>query len=445
MNNHLSRLFILAAVVFVFAADVLAASENMVFTPVTAESQLRDSDQIVVVCRDYAQGLSRFSEDKGIKACSILKQTDGSIADVDADSLCVLTIRRQQNGWRMQREDGQCLWTSDGSQEELVFYPSTSYYRNHVNTATLDFDAAGNCNILFRKGNFRHYIKYTPTGARFGSYPTAFSVKHVQIFRRLRNSSIVDELTLRDSGGNSQLLTGGMDMRIRTTIIDRTFAADGGYYTLCLPIPLTTADMNGAFGGAVFYEFSSVESVGDNVVKFHFRRVDKTEAGVPYLMRPLNGATSYDIIAPHIGNKMILATEPVSVSHALEGWRYTFVGTFDPVALPADGRIRFLGRNGLRLVTPNRDGNLPGLRAYFQLPDSLPSTAFDAGNEGVSYIVAIDGEPSGNATGVIRLQSDDVRHESAIIYNICGQHVATPLGHLSNGVYVVGGRKILYK
>ena len=445
MNNLLSRFFLLLVAAFCVAASVLAASDDAVFMPVTAESQLRDSDQIVVVSRDYCQGMSRFPDGKGIKACRVLLQGDGSLVGVDADSLCVLTVRRQQNGWRMQREDGQCLWTSDGSQEELVFYPSTSYYRNHVNTATLDFDETGNCDILFRKGNYKHYIKYTPTGERFGSYPTALSVKRVQIFRRLRNSSIVDELTLRDSGGNRQLLADGMDMRVRTAIIDRTFAADGGYYTLCLPISLSSADLENAFGGASFYGFTSVENAGDNVVRFRFSRVSHTEAGVPYLMCPLSGTSSVDIIAPRVSDKMILATEPATISHSLDGWRYSFVGTFDPVLLPAEGSIRFLGGNGLRLVTPNCDGNLPGLRAYFQLPDASPSTAFDADNEGVSYVVAIDDALSGDATGIIRPQDNAARRATTTIYNMCGQRMATPLEHLPKGIYVVDGRKTIRK
>ena len=159
--------------------------------------------------------------------------------------------------------------------------------------------------------------------------------------------------------------------------IDRTFRADGGCYTLCLPFGLTESDIRTAFPGMLFKQLQNVEEVDDDNVVYHFLSVKSTVAGEPYLVQFLNGVKK-DVVKPVVKNKFILAAEPTTLTANLSSGSFKFVGTYDPVLLPADGHYRFVGADGKQLVTPNAEGNLKGLRAYFFMPSLYDNCKYDS-------------------------------------------------------------------
>lgn len=80
--------------------------------------------------------------------------------------------------------------------------------------------------------------------------------KYVYIYK-----SITPSLTLETSKSLSETvkdkdITGKVIPSIK---IDRSFDADGGWYSICLPFSLTADDINKQFKGAEFQEFNGVE------------------------------------------------------------------------------------------------------------------------------------------------------------------------------------------
>lgn len=413
------------------------AAEGDVFVFVDDESLLQSDDEVIILNRDASMAMSSYAVATYLKACMVQPGDDGKTVAALSDSLCIMKLQKSSGGWTLRDVDGRLLVVRDGSSELLELSAKT---QNRMCVAKLEFAANGDCLMSFGK---QHYVKFRGDD-RFGSYPNRNSVHPIQIYRKLRTNAVVGEMSLGEAGGNESLLAGNADMRVRTLTVGRTFVADGGFYTICLPVEVCEREVDDVFGGAEFYEFKSVESNGDgNSVLFHFARVQSLEAGKPYIMKPVA-----DVVAPQLHDKLLLATVPLQTQCSLNGWKYAFVGTFDPVALSANGRTRFLGSSGLVLSTPNRDGSLQGLRGYFLLPDALPSVGFDVPQSGAKYSIALDGDCNVDGeTACISVPAGSVADNMLgnAVYNVCGQRMSVAADRLPKGLYIVGGRKIIVR
>ena len=211
----------------------------------------------------------------------------------------------------------------------------------------------------------------------------------MQIYRRLVNAVVVESLTFGESGGNADIASYYQDAYVHNVTIDRTFRADGGCYTLCLPFGLTESDIRTAFPGMQFKQLQDVEEVDNENVVYHFLTVKSTVAGEPYLVQFLNGVTK-DVVKPVVKNKFILAAEPATLTGKISSGSFKFVGTYDPILLPADGHYRFVGADGKQLVTPNAEGNFKGLRAYFFMPSLYDNCKYDSNGKPRSVRISMD-------------------------------------------------------
>lgn len=178
----------------------------------------------------------------------------------------------------------------------------------------------------------------------------------------------------------------------------------------------------------------------------HFEPVDHTSAGEPYLMKPL-AQDDAGIIAPVLSEKIITTDTPQTITKTHTDVSVSFIGTFDPVLLPAKGIIRFVGSSGLRLVTPNAEGCLKGLRAYFKLEDAMLSTNFEAEAAKLSAILVLDDINGGDTTGALSIESAPASNTKSAdaIYNMVGQRLAVDSRSLPKGLYVVGGKKMVVR
>ena len=430
------------SVAFFFVAFMLgcmdcSAAVDDVFLLVTGGSSLHDGDEVVIVNSDNSVGMSAFQGNRYVKACRMnVDVTEGTAAAL-TDSLCLLKLEKAQGGWKLARGDGKYLVVLDSSSENLYFGADDN---RNISVASFSFGDSGDCLMDFRK----HYVKFTKSGGgRFGSYSSPKSVLPIQLYRKLKNPTVYDVLTLHESGGNAQVLSEAMDARAKTVVIDRRFVGDGGFYTICLPVELTENDLLASFPGAAFYCFSSVAADGDASIVFHFKKVSRVAAGEPCIMRLADGS---EIETPRLYNKIVMAEEPGSVSVQLGGWRYSFIGTFDPVMLDATGAIRFLGSSGKCLVTPNKEGYLSGLRCYFSIPDPSKATGMSVPASGQQYVVALDDTGDGGMqTSAGAMRKQDTVPSQNIIYNIGGERINNVAGQLPHGLYIIGGRKVVRK
>lgn len=263
---------------------------------------------------------------------------------------------------------------------------------------------------------------------------------YVYIYKQLP-LSITSSLTLETSKSLSETvkdkdITGKVIPSIK---IDRSFDADGGWYTICLPFSLTADDIKNQFKRAVFQGFDGVEQQ-DKTINLKFKKVTTTEAGKPYLIKPTENITAADLT---FNNKLIEQTTPVDVSYMLDSdanKTFTFKGVFSPFTANseelADKNIKFLsGEKGLDLVSPNGTGTMKCYRAYFVFP-------------GEKVIVETEAKITNHdeATAVQPVKSQEAETEH-VVFSISGQKVAKVknASQLPKGVYIINKKRIMVK
>lgn len=253
--------------------------------------------------------------------------------------------------------------------------------------------------------------------------------------------SITPSLTLETSKSLSETvkdkdITGKVIPSIK---IDRSFVADGGWYSICLPFSLTEADIKNQFKGAVFQGFNGVEQQ-DKTINLKFKRVTTTEAGKPYLIKPTENITAADLT---FNNKLIEQTTPVDVNHKLDSdanKTFTFKGVFSPFTANSEElaykNIKFLsGIKGLDLVSPNGTGTMRCYRAYFVFP----------GKKGIVETEAkITNHDEATAVQPVKRQEAETEH---VVFSISGQKVAKVknASQLPKGVYIINKKRIMVK
>lgn len=263
---------------------------------------------------------------------------------------------------------------------------------------------------------------------------------YVYIYKQLP-LSITSSLTLETSKSLSETvkdkdITGKVIPNIK---IDRRFDADGGWYSICLPFSLTADDIKNQFKRAVFQGFDGVEQQ-DKTINLKFKKVTTTEAGKPYLIKPIEDITAADLT---FNNKQIEQTTPVDVSYKLDSdanKTFTFKGVFSPFTADseelADKNIKFLsGEKGLDLVSPNGTGTMKCYRAYFVFPGKKVIVETKA---------KITNHDEATAVQPVKRQEAETEH---VVFSISGQKVAKVknASQLPKGVYIINKKRIMVK
>ena len=259
--------------------------------------------------------------------------------------------------------------------------------------------------------------------------------KYVYIYK-----SITPSLTLETSKSLSETVKDkDITGKVPSIKIDRSFVADGGWYSICLPFSLTADDINKQFKGAEFQDFNGVEQQ-DKTINLKFKKVTTTEAGKPYLIKPKKDITAADLT---FINKLIEQTTPVDVNHKLDSdanKTFTFKGVFSTFTANseelADKNIKFLsGEKGLDLVSPNGTGTMKCYRAYFVFP----------GKKGIVETEAkITNHDEATAVQPVKRQEAETEH---VVFSISGQKVAKVknASQLPKGVYIINKKRIMVK
>lgn len=259
--------------------------------------------------------------------------------------------------------------------------------------------------------------------------------KYVYIYK-----SITPSLTLETSKSLSETVKDkDITGKVPSIKIDRSFVADGGWYSICLPFSLTADDINKQFKDAEFQEFNGVEQQ-DKTINLKFKKVTTTEAGKPYLIKPKKDITAADLT---FINKLIEQTTPVDVNHKLgsdANKTFTFKGVFSPFTTNseelADKNIKFLsGEKGLDLVSPNGTGTMKCYRAYFVFPGKKGNVETEA---------KITNHDEATAVQPVKRQEAETEH---VVFSISGQKVAKVknASQLPKGVYIINKKRIMVK
>ncbi|MCI6764545.1 MAG: hypothetical protein MR592_01215 [Prevotella sp.] len=259
--------------------------------------------------------------------------------------------------------------------------------------------------------------------------------KYVYIYK-----SITPSLTLETSKSLSETVKDkDITGKVPSIKIDRSFIADGGWYTICLPFSLTEDDIKKQFKCAEFQGFDGVDQQ-DKTINLKFKKVTTTKAGKPYLIKPIKDITAADLT---FINKQIEQTTPVDVSYMLESdanKTFTFKGVFSPFTADseelADKNIKFLsGVKGLDLVSPNGTGTMKCYRAYFVFPGKKSIVETEA---------KITNHDEATAVQPVKRQEAETEH---VVFSISGQKMGKVknASQLPKGVYIINKKRIMVK
>ncbi len=429
-TRMMTIILLLAALV----SNVRAVADGN-FQWATSADVLADGDTVVVVCRDSSVamgGLDKYGRFVSVPASF---SDDGEIVQFAADGTLLLRLKKYAKYWMLQTLDGKWIMAKKGNNYNLEMKDSKS--DDKLDNVALGFDDDGNALVDFKEGYYSR-LKYNGNSEWFARYADDSPYSSIQIYRKCSRAAVVDTLVLGDFTDNAAMAALCIGAKVKTTVIDRTFVADGGCYSLCLPFSLTADDIATAFKGAAFYQFATV-SVSDNRATFGFRKVEKTNAGTPYIMVPRTDGAG-DIVCPELVGKRIQASEAQSVTYVLKGNTYAFQGVFNATPLPADGSVRFVSRDGKRLVTPNAEGSLRGLRAYFALPDATFEGQFSDSGATPQLLVSLGDVITAVGDRLVMTQSQSAQHP---VYGIDGRCIGWAVGQGRTGVHVSKGRLVV--
>ena len=415
----MKRLYALFLMFSLCLLQAFAESDNQ-FCLVTNASQLHVGDEVVIVSRNHCAAISKYEASPYIKSCHVDVLQNGAVVEVNNDSVAVFVMEKSGSSWSFKNEEKGWLWASTRVSYELSF--SSDKPKAKSNMAEVVVNADGNAIIEFGVKNYK-YLKYNSKG-KFGCYMYDDSQDHVQIYRRVRR---IASLTLSEDADNTTALKEASGCLVESVCLERTFVADGGFYSLCLPFSLNYDDLSQSLPGVAVMRLVRAISKESDKVEFSFSRVREIIAGEPYIIKVEGG----DIIDPVFFNREIEAAEPKVVTVSVNDDSYDFKGTFSPKTLPANGITRFVSSDGTRLVTPNGEGQLKAMRAYFVLPDVKFSTGLAGSAAQKVYSVSVE-----TSIGAPTITSDPT-----VAYDLSGRKTSSR----SKGIIIVDGKKILNK
>lgn len=413
------------------------ANTSNVYKLVTKVSELTDDGTLFIIAnKDSKKALCKnfYNLNKNVDNLEEM-QPYGDFFIIN-DKIATFKLNIIKSGYRFQLEPYE-----NPDQGFLSCINKNRFWLQSIGKATMTIK------IMNKEGNVKVKRTETPYSFLEINYENNnliqfedYHYKGVYIYKQLP-LSITPSLTLETSKSLSETvkdkdITGKVIPSIK---IDRSFVADGGWYTICLPFSLTKDDIKKQFKGAVFQGFNGVEQQ-DKTINLKFKKVTTTEAGKPYLIKPIENITAADLT---FINKQIEQTTPVDVSYKLgsdANKTFTFKGVFSPFTADseelADKNIKFLsGKKGLDLVSPNGLGTMKCYRAYFVFPSKKGNVETEA---------KITNHDEATAVQPVKRQEAETEH---VVFSISGQKVGKVknASQLPKGVYIINKKRIMVK
>ena len=419
---RLTKKSILSAMMWIAVLPCMGESGDK-YELVTNLDQLTHESEIIICSTKNKTALAKkFEETKSDNTTAI--EFDGPLA-VENENVAVFKFSKDKTACNLRfiaASKRTKIYLCSNTNDTYLFLASIK----EDSKLTITFDGI-NAKIK-HKDNVMRSTKIGNT-FNFGSDEEEYTV---QIYKKMQPT--IESLTLNPQKSWEET-TNGKDLKgkcVKTVKMERAFIADGGWYTICLPFSLSANEISTLFHGAKFQEFSGISTNGTtNGIELNFKSVTATEAGKPYLMKPVQDISMEDMT---FEKKVIEVTAPVAVTHKSEdGKEFTFTGIFDPTAIIGPQYRILSGANGTELRIPG-SGTMAGFRAYFVMPTDLTS-------EQTSTTKVCMG-PS-EATAISQIRTDAGTHGK--VYNMYGQFVSKDPTRLAPGLYIIDGKKTIIK
>lgn len=425
-------------------SDAPDQQEEQLFVRVNDASQLADGDVVVIGNAANHALMSTQEEKKRRKAISATFDEDGRPTVPDGAQL--ITLSRRSKGWMLKVDDTHCLAATNSSTQELKTVTTSS---KELTTAKIDIDPlTGDAQIEFngsRANNTCLRFSSTSSVGFFQCYSSPYSVKPVQIYRRvLRVGPLhlyADPSSESEVDDNATQLSRANGHLAESITLHRTFSADGGWYTLCLPFALTPSDIATTLQGAVVERLSSAGRAEDGAPLLSFKRTNAVAAGQPFIMKP--SATLTD---PVFSSRDIVASEPTPVTKTIAASAthgqtdIQMCGTYVPTPLLGTA-YRFLNSSGTRLSVPNGEGELKPFRAFFIFSDDADAAAAVVNHIDDSTPSAISTPFAGGKTIGSKTTGASNKEKATSVYDLLGRKVSKTQPSHSPRIVIMNGRK----
>lgn len=425
-------------------SDAPDQQEEQLFVRVNDASQLADGDVVVIGNAANHALMSTQEEKKRRKAISATFDEDGRPTVPDGAQL--ITLSRRSKGWMLKVDDTHCLAATNSSTQELKTVTTSS---KELTTAKIDIDPlTGDAQIEFngsRANNTCLRFSSTSSVGFFQCYSSPYSVKPVQIYRRvLRVGPLhlyADPSSESETDDNATQLSRANGHLAESITLHRTFSADGGWYTLCLPFALTSSDIATTLQGAVVERLSSAGRAEDGAPLLSFKRTDAVAAGQPFIMKP--SATLTD---PVFSSRDIVASKPTPVTKTIAASAthgqtdIQMCGTYVPTPLLGTA-YRFLNSSGTRLSVPNGEGELKPFRAFFVFSDDADTASAVVNHIDDSTPSAISTPFAGDKTIGSETTGASNKEKATSVYDLLGRKVNKTQPSHSPRIVIMNGRK----
>ena len=196
-------------------------------------------------------------------------------------------------------------------------------------------------------------------------------------------------------------------------IVNRSFTANAGYYTLCVPFNMPASTIGTAYKLGAITKHVSGEEGGINI---NLTKVDNIEAGVPYLIEP--NITVDELL---VENVTIVNTTGSDYTIVGDGVKIKFTGIINGVGETTNNSTEYYVGNGGYLY--NGTVEKLGLRAFFTITDEAGNptkvrarvVAGENVETGVEDIITTDAPVKVIVNGQLIIIRDGVK------YNVQGQ------------------------
>lgn len=342
---------ILLYLLILFSTPCCAATYKLV----TDASELKNGDVIIIGADNDLVMSSSSSSDKSSFFTNNSFSYNHTIFNPLSGTI-EFTLETFGNQWYLIT-DGMYLATKSTSSKTFLSLVPSASASGYFTTSSISIDPSTHyATIKFNK-DLEIYLSNYPS---FKCMKNP-SIKTVKIFKK-----VDEQLSLVGSSewcSNKKAIEEWMNKQMDITLY-RSFTADGGYYTLCLPFDVNQEQLKTIFGeNTETYTFSHATTVNGEYNVYLSAETGILTAGTPYIIKP-----SKDVTNPVFNDVTVID----SIGKPVTSNQVTFKGILDPSKMTKDNKSqRFLGgSNGLTLLYPNTEDAIYPTRAYFEFPSA---------------------------------------------------------------------------
>lgn len=350
---------ILLYLLILLSAPCYAATYKLV----TNASDLKEGDKVIIASTNTGDWVMTSDP---TKTKSSLNATSGFFSDNKGllfnplDNVLELTLEGSSSGWYLKSSSGSYLASPKKNNDNKALLLSDKNNKN--NSTKVIITISDNHSIIKFDNKCSIYFAVSATSKTFKSQSiSTTSDGYVQIYKKVdEQPSLVGS---SEYCSNEKALVEWKNQTKNITLY-RSFVADGGYYTLCLPFDVKQEQLKTIFGeNTETYTFSNATTENGEYNVYLSAETGILTAGTPYIIKPSLNATN-----PVFKNVTITA----SVGKTVTKNQVSFYGILDPDTMTKDNKLqRFLGGNdGLSLLYPNAEAAIYPTRAYFEFPSA---------------------------------------------------------------------------